>query len=525
MLKESKLLAALELKNLFGINALRHTKDRAQKRRTILIGSLMCLLLVMIAVYVGGLVYGLHYLGVGHIAPMYLTTICAAVAFMFGIFKAGAVLFDLKGYDILCSLPLRAGSIVTARFVRMYVEDVLMLLTVMLPGGVMFAVLSRPGAAFYPMWVLSTLLIPLLPLAAASIIGTVIFAISSRMRHKTLVESGLAILVVVLIMVGSTSLGVVSEELTMEMLQEIAEMLTDLLRTVYPPSVWFGDAMAAGSISGILVAAAVSVAAFAAVMFIAARNFHDICRRVNVTSARHDYRMEQLKSGSMLAALFRREWKRYFASGVYVTNTIMGPVMGLIMTGALLFGGMEALESNMGVGFSIAPIFPFVLGGVFAMMPTTAVSISMEGSTWWIAKSLPLPAKTILQSKMLVHLALFLPCLAVAEVMSIIALRPCGLELMWVILIPVLMTVFSSVFAISANLLLPKFDWDSEVYVVKQSAAAGLGGLGGALVAAVGGVASGLMPGHLVRGVFCAVILAATVVLYLGSTRKDLSTL
>ena len=528
MLKESKLLAALELKNIFGLNTLRHTKDKKEKRRAMLLGGVWILLILMIAAYVGGLVFGLHYLGMGHIAPMYLATICAAVVFAFGIFKAGAVIFDRKGYDILCSLPLRSGAVVAARFIRMYVEDLLVLLVVMLPGGVVYAVLSRPGWVFYPMWVLCTLLTPMIPLSAAAIIGTVISAFSSRMKHKTIVESALTILVAVLIIAGSTSLGVASEEFTPEMLAGLAEQLTDLLGSIYPPAVWFGRAMAEGSMVGLLLGAAVSASFFAAVVLVAARNFHSILRRMSATSARHDYRMERLRSGSVLGALFRREFKRYLASGVYVTNTIMGPVMGIVTSAVVLFGGMEALETGMGVEINMVPLFPFILGGIFAMMPTTATAISMEGRTWWIAKSLPIPTKTILTSKLLVHLALFLPCLAVSEIMAIIALRPQGLDLLWLVLVPVVITVFSGVFALYANLLLPRFDWDSEVYVVKQSAAAGLGGLGGMLIVIVSAVAVMLLPAAYRNVGFLSVTVLASAgaaALYHKSCRVDLSAL
>ena len=49
--------------------------------------------------------------------------------------------------------------------------------------------------------------------------------------------------------------------------------------------------------------------------------------------------------------------------------------------------------------------------------------------------------------------------------------------------------LFSSVFALAVNLRFPVLEWDSEVRIVKQSAASVLGGLGGTLLPLLGLVA------------------------------------
>ena len=254
-------------------------------------------------------------------------------------------------------------------------------------------------------------------------------------------------------------------------------------------------------------------------------NFHAVCRRLNTTSAKHDYRMEQLDISHLRSALYRREFKRYFASGIYVTNTIMGPIMGTLMAGALFFVGMDSLSEMMGMPLNVAPIVPFFVGGSFGMMPPTAVSISMEGKNWWIVKTLPLTAKDVFDAKLLLSLSLMAPFYVVSEVFLVLAMKPVGLELLWTILIPLVISLFACVAGLAANLLLPRFDWDNEVTIVKQSASAALGGFAGMLAAVVGGIAAGVLPGHLSRGVFCLVTLGVTAALYCKNNRTDLRTL
>jgi ABC-2 type transport system permease protein len=52
MLRETKILTALELKNIFGLNTLRHTKDKAKKRNAALLSVAWVMLIAMVVFYV-----------------------------------------------------------------------------------------------------------------------------------------------------------------------------------------------------------------------------------------------------------------------------------------------------------------------------------------------------------------------------------------------------------------------------------------------------------------------------------------
>lgn len=528
MLARSKLLASLELKNLFGLNVLRHTQDKSVRNRAVLLSVAWVIVILMAVFYVSGLAYGLIFLGLGSILPAYLVTIASIIILAFGMFKAGDVIFNRSSYDILSSLPLPQEAIVAGRFARMYVEDLLVTLLVLLPGGAVYAVLTRPAWYIYPMWLIAALLIPLLPLSIATLLGIVISGISSRMKNKSLSQVILSLVIVLGTFWFSSAMGMNAESLTPEMLADLAGMVAQILGKVYPPALWLGSAMHAGSIASLALCAAVYVAVFAAVVLLAARNFHVICRRLNVTNAKHDYRMEHQKQSSVLKSLWLRELKRYFASGIYVTNTILGPILGTVLAAAYLIAGQESVNSLLGVEMDLGKWIPFLVGGTFAMMPATAVSVSMEGGSWWITKTLPLTTKTVLDGKLLMNLSLMAPFYIVSEVLMVIALRPTAVDLVWMIMIPALIILFSCVFGITANLLLPNFNWDNEVSVVKQSAAAAVGGFGGLIVTILFALAVGLLPaGHSDAAKFaCSLALAgATALLYQKNNRTDLKNL
>lgn len=521
-------LVRLELSNLFSLNVLRHTHDKKARRKAYLMAGIYGVLILLVFLYMGSMSYGLILLGAGEAVPSYLITFSSIFIFFFGTFTAGASLFRRNGYDILCSLPVSRTAIVASRFTRMYAENLALTLAIMIPGLGVYAVLRKPDAGFYLTAGMGIFTVPLLPVAAAALAGAVVTGISSRMKHKSLVEAGLSIGLVLGVFSLTPKLEGMEDNITPEMLMELSGKVQGVLGTVYPPAAWLGNAMVTGNIVGGLGCFCVSAVGFLAVVALVSVCFHSICRRLFSSSAKHDYRMERLKRNSMLVSLCRREFRRYFASGAYVSNTIIGPVLGTVMSVALFFMGMERIGQMLPLPVDISGVIPFLVGGVFCMMNAVSVSVSMEGKCFWIVKTLPIPTKTILDAKILMNLLLILPFYLVSEVFLILALKPGVLELVWLLVIPVVIAVFSCVFGVAVNLRLPVLEWESEVSVVKQSAASLLGGMGGMLLALIWGAVTVLAPeaySALAKLAVSALVLAVTAILYSRNSRADLKEL
>lgn len=528
MTRQIKPLVRLELSNIFSLNVLRHTRDPKARRKACLMAGIYGLLILLVFFYMGAMSYGLILLGAGDAVPAYLISMASIVIFFFGTFTAGASLFRRNGYDILCSLPVSRTAIVVSRFLRMYAENLAMTLVVMIPGLGVYAVLQQPEICFYLTAVMGIFIVPLLPVAAAALAGALVTGISSRMKHKSLMEAGLSIALVLGIFCLTPKLEGLEGSITPEMLTALSDKVQQALGTVYPPAVWLGTAMVTGNFLGCLGCVGVSAVGFLGVAAVVSVNFHAICRRLFSNSARHDYRMKELKRNSLLVSLCRREFKRYFASGVYVSNTIMGPVLGTVLSGAVFFMGMDRIGQMLPLPLDISGLVPFLVGGVFCMMTAVSVSVSMEGKNFWIVKTLPIPTKTILDAKILMNLLLMLPFYLVSEVFLILALKPDVLELVWLLVIPAVIAVFSCVYGVAVNLRLPVLEWESEVSVVKQSAASLLGGMGGLLLAILWGAVTVLVPeaySDLAKLAVSTLLLIITAILYGQNNRTDLKEL
>lgn len=522
----------LQLVNLYGKNVYRNLKDPKEKRKKFWLYIAYLLVIIVVAGYAGGMSYGYIYMGLADILPAYLIMIISLIILMFSIFKAGDIIFQKNSYDMLVSLPVKNSTIMISRFVRLYVENILLAVTVMLPAIVVFGIMEKPAWSFYVIGMIVVLFIPLVPITISVFVGALIKAISSRSKHKNLVSVLLSVALVMGLMVGGIRFSVLAENIDINELKNLLNMILDVINRIYPPAIWLGNAMFAGDFVACFGCVCAGLVVMCLVIGIVSANYAWVCDGIFSTSARHDYQMKDLKSSHMLVALYKREFKRYFASSVYVTNTIISPVMGMLFAVAMFFVTPEQLE-NMAVDFyaqsgvmlQIRSILPMALATVFCMMPITAISISMEGKQWWIIKTLPISAKHLLDSKLLMNLSILTPCCTISVIMVAIGQKVTPVEFVWLLLVPLLSMLFSCVFGQTVNLKLPVFDWENEVSVVKQSASMLVGGLVPFLVMLI--LTFGVMriPAqytNLTMILLCLGLGIATFILYRKNSRVDL---
>ena len=525
MVRQIKILTRAQMCNFFNINVARYSRDRRKKAGVIALMAVWILVIAMICFYVGMLSYGYLQMGLGSVLPMLLTAIAGIIILGFTVIKAGAVIFQRNSYEVLCALPVSGRAIVVSRFLSMYVGNVLLAFTIMIPGMAVQGYFLKPGIGFYLTGVLGSLFIPLMPMAVAVFLGALVTAAASRMKHKSLVASGLTVLMALGIMVLSSSLGLMEEELTPAMLLNLSGMIADMVGRLYPPALWLGRAMFSGDMGQAVLYFGLSVAVFLVMAVIVSANFQKICQSLYSTAAAHNYRLRELKQDSVLNALYKKELKRYFASSIYVTNTIIGPIMMMGFAVMVFLIGEEQIQMYLSFVQDITGLIPFILAVTACLMTTTCTSISMEGREWWIVKSLPVPAKTVYDSKILVNLTLIAPFYVGSEILLILKLRPNGRGLWWLIVLPVIFMIFACVFGIFVNLLLPSFDWENETVVVKQSASALVGGLGGTLVillCALPVIFLKNVPQDVMKAIIAVMMTGVTVLLYKKIIKTEL---
>lgn len=470
MFRQIKLISKIQLLGVFGINEAVHSNDKKLKKRNLSLAAMFVFIGLMIAGYSGGLSYAYVKVGLSDIIPIYLSAVTSIVILMFTIIKAGDTVFNMKTYENLIVLPVRQSAIVASRFFVMYVFNVAMSLLIFLPTTVIYGMMLKSDISFYIMMILGAVFMPLIPMSVATALGGLIYGLSSRLKHKNIAIIILSFAVTFALIVAPMLLADKSS-LTEVQLAQMTAVMFQKIGSIFPPAILFSNAVIGKNPIYFLLFCLMSLALSALFTALIGYKFKAICTALQGSPAKRNYVMENQNGSSQLKALYNKELKRYFASSIYVLNTSMGYILTVIMSVAALILGIDKIN-QMFVGMSLPSwAFSFVLGAFFSMAPTTTCSISIEGKQWWLVKSLPISTKTVLDSKLLVNLTIALPCYLISVISLLIALKPSAFEMVWLVVLPLIYLLFSSVAGLTVNMKNPMFNWESETVAVKQSKA------------------------------------------------------
>ena len=521
------------------MNLLRYEKDKRKKGK--IIGTYIALALVFLVIsgYCFGMGYAYGYLGMAYLLPEYAVAISSIIVLMFTFFKSNGFLFAFGDYDMLMALPFSIKTLISAKFLYMYVGNLLLTLFVMLPMGVAYGIWEQKGILSYIIWFIITLLTPLLPMTVAAIVGAVITAISSKFKSKVLVESVLTIGLVGASLIGSYSLA---DKMGMSQTNDLSEVLSSLensrmkefgiiiqeaLHKIYPVSAWVGTAVQESSLLHMLAFALVSTGIYM-VFLIALSKVYKLINTALMTSyQKMHYRMETQKKQSLRKALVFKEFRRFTSSTLYLTNMGIGMIIAIAGSISCMFFPVDTIlkelsltDYRQGIGDSI----PFIVGALVCMCCTTSISLSLEGKQYWILQSLPISKKDIYDGKMLFNVILQLPVAIFCCVLLGIAFQAKPLEFVVYLIACVANVGFSTVFGMFIGIKFVNFEWSNEVEVIKQSVACLIGMIGTLLMEIVmAGLVIGLskwVPGNLMVFGISLVLLGISAGIY-GNIVKE----
>ena len=153
------------------------------------------------ALLAGGL---MAYIGVAYALPMALTLIpmlmgdlywgqmvlmafilCLSLTVMAG----SGMLFGGKDMDFLFALPLSARTVLAAKLLALYLENVFLTLCMLLPSGIVYAMQTVFSPSLALGLVVVSLFLPMFTTAISGLVGFVSSAIASRSRHKNLLAA------------------------------------------------------------------------------------------------------------------------------------------------------------------------------------------------------------------------------------------------------------------------------------------------------------------------------------------------
>ncbi|MDO5573991.1 MAG: hypothetical protein Q4G60_08425 [bacterium] len=514
-------LVRAQLMTSFGLNMVVHEKDKKKHGRYIARLIAYLFLSLMVIGYSYGIGYGLGFLGMSSVVPAMSFAVSCIMILLFTMLKSVAVLFGFKDYDMLMSLPVSNKVVITSKFLYMYVSNELLTMGILIPMAVAYSLWTPVHAVDILIWVLAIPVAPLIPMTIATVLGAVIAAITSRVKHKNLISVILSFIMIFAIMLFNIRLNS-SQESDAEFymnIKIISSMLTDKMNRLYPPVRLFQNSLSEHSVLPVLLLILISVVWYLIFVTVVSIGFNQINSRLKARQAKAQYKMQELKTSSPLMALVKKEIGRFLSSPGYIVNCTVGSAMAIIFAVFCVIKGPEevirtfAAEGFSGFTTGILCAIPFFASALLGMTCTSAASLSLEGKNLWIVKSLPLEPKIILKSKIIFDLLIGVSTAFICGVLLLIAIKPADfITAVWFIATPVSFKLFTAVWGMFLNVKLPNYEWENEMVVIKQGGASTISVFSGLILGGVLGVVV-LLLGFIGFAVLAAAVATALLLL------------
>jgi ABC-2 type transport system permease protein len=363
-------------------------------------------------------------------------------------------------------MPIKPEHIVLSRVFTLLIYNYLECALVMAPCIVCYAVLGGSPLGVIG-GIIVLLLLPLLALTLSSAFGYLVAILSKKFKRNTLFTTVISLAFIVLYFVFySWLMESGAEDMTPEAMEALASKLGAVgaigsvatLHPIYTPVF-------------VLISAGIALGAY----IIISRSYVSI-----ITSSgkvkKNKYRAERLEKRSAVYAFTKKELSRFFSSSTYILNSSMGMIFAVMLSVVALFNGGElivlaemlSLEGIDGFGalYALGATLLSLLG---SMTYISASSVSLEGKSLWIPRTMPISGREVLLSKTLAHIIISAIPTLVSSVLFIIALGVAPEYMAFYILSPLLTSALSAVFGAVINTAFPKFEFKNEAEPIKQS--------------------------------------------------------
>ncbi|MBR4236275.1 MAG: hypothetical protein IKR85_09490 [Clostridia bacterium] len=450
------------------------------KAKTVLLFALYFLLIFgVLGSYIGYMAYTLaEPFAENNVGWLYfcLFGLIAIVLGTFGsAFSTYSSLYLAKDNELLLSLPIKPGCIIASRLLGVYVIGTLYASAALLPAAIIYIVKTPFRLQVLLGSLIFVVMITLVVFMLSVLLGWAVARISRKIRNKAFVTviASLAFVAVYYILYFKAQNALVGLLSNQELGTQAAEFGQKLKGTAY--AVYLFGCVGVGDIKAVAVFAAAVCVLLYLIWRLLSRTFLSMAASASGVSGARRARGVSAQ-GSVRRALLKKEFARFASSANYMLNSGMGTLM-------LTAGGVALLIKGKSVAAAIADVFSFAPGAdavllcaasvlLTSMNMSCAPSVSLEGKSIWIPRSLPLTGRQVLTAKLQMQLILTLPPAVFAAACALIALSPLGIFEAAAYFGACVSAVFLfALMGLVFGIKRVNLSWTNEVAVIKQGPA------------------------------------------------------
>ncbi len=485
-----KTLVKLYLKESFSLKRLLGFDLKKSKVKAVLIGLAIVYSLV---VFIGAIGYMFFDLGrildqMGQIKILlsFLTIYSLSLSVIIVLFRASGSIFYYKDYDITAPLPIHPRTILWAKMTVLLL--VLYASSFIFTLPIVFSYFYWNGFSIigFISYLIGFIFLPLVPVLVMSLLSLLIAMLTAKFRRSKIINIVLMFVIFMGIFMISFSMNDVETNPLTGQIDLFAG-----ISNAYPPFEWFINAVHDHNFLNLLYL----VGANGILFFLFIHLINGFVQKTNQRGIRANIKKDGKKiiyqERSVMTALVQKEFKKFFSITLYAVNAGLGPVLLTVLSVASLFYTSQIegfLGEMVGVGLDVEVMIMALVGFSVAMTYTPAISLSLEGKNFWVIKSLPIKAETVMFSKIVFNLLLIIPIAVISILLFGFSLRIGIVNQLMLILLVITFGILISTLDAAINLWVPKFDFINEIEIIKQSAGAMLGIFGGFGIIALNGV-------------------------------------
>ncbi len=442
--------------SLFNINKIANKKKGKAKGFVGVFGIiLLFILLIVVISYIYAKMFAETYLALGKPSE-FLPAIFALVSvlcLLFSFYSSNGNIYNCKDYEQLSVLPIKTHVIVVSKLAFMYLAD-LMLAIIILTTSVIthFNIIGVLQTQYVVRLFIMTLALPVLPILVSIILGTFFSFISLRFKRRTLVQSLLYAIFIIVIYVVSMLKSDLSDSLGP--IKNIYVLLPIVIKgtTDFVCAVIF-------TLSSFCV--------LALVLIITSLTYNKLNTLLKSVKRAKNFTLKEYSQKGQFKVLLQKEIKLLFSSIIYPMNTLMGSFMAL--AGSIVFVVLQIELQAQGIAILFATLLQTLFAFSLMIAPTTAVSISVEGSSFYIMKTSPISVNKLLNAKLMVNIIFgAIPALVASTIFAFTLRNENFILIMLFILTAPLYSVLGGNVGLIMNLLFPYMKWDNIAKPVKQ---------------------------------------------------------
>lgn len=459
------LITKVQLKNIF--------QQSNRKKNALHLGTYTfgILLMAFLGVYYAFMLFNDMDPSMFQSIPMLMAYVVTIIIFVMGISTSRGMLFGFKDLDMLRAMPFTDKEIVFSKLSVFTLTEYAYSGAFLIPVLILYGVKAGMGILFYVLSIIGFITMPLIPIVLASVIGMYLERLSAGKKHSDAIRNASAVIVFVIFYAFMMYTSMSSNSSTAGFIG-----MNKYFDQFLPVTKWYMQGSIDGNVLLVLATMVISVVVYALFILFYSKNVMKVNSMANQGYHEANFQMTRAKKNSAFKALLHKEIQRFIKNFMYVFNTAFGMILLVGGSVYLMFVHndivaffTDAMSASTEISAFISQMLILGIVMLGQMTCTTACSISLEGKSMWITKTLPVSVTQIFWSKMLVNILLIM-------IPSTISLILLGITFQFQIpyfllgfVFIVVSSLFISMLGLILNLAFPKLEFENEQEVIKQS--------------------------------------------------------